>query len=114
MNLFQNGSGKKATHTINKLTDEDLATIYRHFPVNHPIRNKIRQHLYECVTDEDLEDAGGITAEEYMNNWLGGAWEETRKEIPTVAVNHETATPINPVVDPITPIMSQTQIPGED
>lgn len=64
----QQGTGK---HTIFNLTDDDMSMIYRNLPENNKLRNKIREHLVNCVTDEELEDTGVESAEQYITNWLG-------------------------------------------
>lgn len=79
MKLHKNNGGK---HTISQLTDDNLAEIYYHLPPNHATRNLIRQHLIDCVTDEQLEDSGVDNPCDYITNWLGGEFDETRAVIP--------------------------------
>jgi hypothetical protein len=75
MRIYQN-NGK--THTISSMTDDQLAHIYFNLPDNDSMKSQIWEHFVECVTQEQLEESGASTAEEYITNWLGKAMQTTK------------------------------------
>lgn len=60
----------KRKHTISLLTDSDLTTIYHALPDGSSVRDAIKQHLIDCVTDDDLEGTGATSEREFIENWL--------------------------------------------
>lgn len=68
MKISQSQKTKK--HTMSHLSDEDLEIIYQVLPDGSELKRQIRQHLVDCVTEEDLEDAGAASAEDFISNWL--------------------------------------------
>jgi hypothetical protein len=68
MKITKNQGSQK--HTFWNMTDQDLADLYHHLPDGNKLRDKIYHHLIDCVTDEDLEDTGALSAKEYIDNWL--------------------------------------------
>jgi hypothetical protein len=64
-------------HTISGLTDSDMCQLYHRFK-DHKIGDEIKQHLIDCVDEDDLDGTGVDTAEEYVSNWLNDV-KETKK-----------------------------------
>lgn len=60
----------KTKHSLTMVTDDELAQIYHALPDGHAIKDAIKQHLIDCVTDEQLEDSGATSEREFIENWL--------------------------------------------
>lgn len=63
-------SQTKDIHSITTLKDDELIELYHYLPETTKWKDEIRQHFIDCVTDEQLLDAGITSAEEYVDNFL--------------------------------------------